>query len=137
MIKRFILAIALALLPSAVLAQHHDHTKPEAKHHPANGAHNYALELIAAKADLKLTDEQIRKLEVFAVKMDEMHRKLDHHTARAEGKADAAKAEMKLHDDLFAIFTEDQSVKVRPLMKAHMDTCEHLKGVKKPHQPIW
>jgi hypothetical protein len=137
MIKRFIFAIALALLPTAAMAQHHDYPKHEGpKHHAANGAHNYALELIAAKADLKLTDEQIKKLEVFAVKMDEMHNKLDHHSAKPEAKAEAAKAELKLHDDLFAIFTEEQSVKVRPLMKAHMDKCEHIKGVKKQHHQL-
>ena len=33
--------------------------------------------------------------------------------------------------DLLAIFNEEQLVKVRPLMKAHMEKCEHMKGEKK------
>ena len=133
MIKQSLLLLSFALLPSAALAQHHDHPQQEAK-----AAHsNFARELIAAKADLKLSDEQIKKLEGFALKMDEMHKKMEHHAAKAEAKADAKsdadaiKTETKLHTDLLAIFNEEQLVKVKPLMKAHMDKCEHMKAAKK------
>ena len=133
MIKQSLLLLSFALLPSVALAQHHDHAQQAAK-----AAHsNFARELIAAKADLKLSDEQIRKLEALAVKMDEMHKKMEHHAAKAEAKADAKsdadaiKTETKLHTDLLAIFNEEQLVKVKPLMKAHMDKCEHMKAAKK------
>ena len=125
MIKQSLLLLSFALLPSAALAQHHDHPQQEAK-----AAHsNFARELIAAKADLKLSDEQIKKLEAFALKMDEMHKKMEHHAAKSE--ADAIKTEAKLHTDLLAIFNEEQLVNVKPLMKAHMDKCEHMKAAKK------
>ena len=133
MIKRFVLALAFALLPTAAMAQHHDHAKKETAK-PAAEHMNFARELIAAKADLKLSDDQVRKLEAFAVKMDEHHKKMaDHHAAKANAKAsdDAVKTEGKMHADLLAIFNEEQLVKVRPLMKAHMDKCEHMKGEKK------
>jgi hypothetical protein len=40
-----------------------------------------------------------------------------------------------MHAQLLAIFTEEQLVKVRPMMKAHMDEMEHMKGgAKKPEQ---
>ena len=129
MIKQSLLLLSFALLPSAALAQHHDHPQQEAK-----AAHsNFARELIAAKADLKLSDEQIKKLEGFALKMDEMHKKMEHHAAKTEAKseADAIKTESRLHTDLLAIFNEEQLAKVKPLMKAHMDKCEHMKAAKK------
>lgn len=132
MIKRIALAVALVMLPGAAMAQHHEHAKPAAK--PAAEHMNFARELIAAKADLKLTDDEIKKLEAFAVKMDEHHKKMDaHHAAKANAKPseDAVKAESKLHTDLLAVFTEEQLVKVRPLMKAHIDKCEHMKGARK------
>lgn len=142
--KRLAFLIALALLPGSALAQQHDHAKAEAAK-PAAGHMNFARELVAAKADLKLTAEQIKKLEVFAVKMDDMHKKMaahgDHAKTMTHGDAatsehkmhgDAANAEHKMHADLLAIFTEEQLVKVRPLMKAHMEKCEHMmKGEKK------
>lgn len=133
MIKRIVLALALVLLPGAAMAQHHDHAKKEAVK-PAAEHMNFARELIAAKADLKLSEEQVRKLESFAIKMDEHHKKMgEHHAAKADAQAGEAamKAEGKMHTDLLAIFTEEQLVKVRPLMKAHMDKCEHMKGAKK------
>jgi hypothetical protein len=132
MMKRVVLALVLALLPSAAMAQHHDHAKKEAAK-PAAEHMNFARELIAAKADLKLTDDQVKKLEAYAVKMDDHHKKLDGHHAKVDAKtADAtAKAEARLHSDLLAVFTEEQLVKVKPLMKAHLDKCEHMKGAAK------
>ena len=131
MFQRFVLVLALVMLPSAAMAQHHDHAKTAPK--PAAEHMNFARELIAAKADLKLTHDQIRKLEAFAVKMDEHHKRMDGHAAKHDAKAshDAVKAESKLHTDLLAVFTEEQLVKVRPLLKAHMDKCEHMKDAKK------
>jgi hypothetical protein len=125
MLRRIVLALVFVLLPGAAMAQHHDHAKKDAAK-PAAEHMNFARELIAAKADLKLTEDQVKKLEAFAAKMDDHHRKMaDHH---ADG---AAKAEAKLHADLMAIFTEQQLVKVKPLMKAHMDKCEHMKDAQK------
>lgn len=128
MIKRTALMFALALLPSAAMAQQHDHGKAM----PAAAHANFARELIAAKADLKLTDEQVTKLDALAVKMDEMHAKMGemhgkmsagaaHQGAQADAKTAHAQMEGKMHADLLAIFTEEQLTKVRPMMKAHMD----------------
>lgn len=131
MMKRFVMVLGLMLLPGAAMAQQHDHAKKEMAK-PAAEHMNFARELIAAKAELKLTDEQVKKLEAFAVKMDDHHKKMDHHAAKADAKMsdDAVRAESKMHTDLLAVFSEEQLVKVRPLMKAHMDKCEHMKGKK-------
>jgi hypothetical protein len=143
MIKRFALVLALALMPSAVMAQHHDHAKEAAK--PKAEHMNFAKELMAAKADLKLTAEQVTKLEALSVKMDEMHAKMaemhkggGEHAAHGAAKpadaahsGDHAQMEGKLHADLLAVFTEEQLVKVRPLMKAHMEKCEMMMGGQK------
>ena len=134
MIKRLVLALALVIVPGAAMAQQHNHAKKETAK-PAAEHMNFARELIAAKADLKLSDEQVKKLEAFSVKMDEHHKMMaDHHAAKTDAKAsdEAMKMEGKMHADLLSIFTEEQLVKVRPLMKAHMDKCEHMMGAKKP-----
>jgi hypothetical protein len=141
MIKRMALVLGLALLPSAAMAQQHDHAKPAAK--PAAEHMNFARELIAAKVDLNLTTEQVSRLEALAVKMDEMHAMMaakhkagEHaaHAAPAKPAADHAQMEGKMHADLLAVFTEEQLVKVRPLMKAHMEKCEHMKGGQKKNE---
>ena len=150
--KRLLMVMALTLLPTAAMAQQHqEHAKKET----AKAAEhvNFARELIAAKAELKLTAEQITKLEAFSVKMDEHHKMMGEHQkmagdhkkmagehkqmagqhaehAKAEA-ADAAKMEGKMHADLLSVFTEEQLVKVRPMMKAHMDKCEHMQAAKK------
>lgn len=132
--KRLALVLALTLLPGAAMAQQHQHqqAKPEA----SKAEHmNFARELIAAKADLKLSAEQITKLEAFSAKMDEMHKKMaamhkdsaQSHAGHGEMKqGNMAEMEGKMHADLLAIFTEDQLVKVRPMMKAHMEKCEQM-----------
>jgi len=128
MMKRFVLLCALALLPSAAMAQQHDHAKAK----PAAAHANFVRELIAAKAELKLTDEQITKLESLSVRMDEMHAKMGEmhakmssagadSAARSDARTAHAQMEGKLHADLLAVFTEAQLTKVRPMMKAHMD----------------
>jgi hypothetical protein len=134
MIKRIVLVIALTMLPSAAMAQHHEHAKQETAK-AAEQHKNFAQELIAAKAELKLTADQIVKLEAFSAKMDEHHKNMNAHHGDAK-TGDAAKMESKLHSDLLEVFSEEQLVKVRPLMKAHMDKCEHMKAAKKaePHK---
>jgi hypothetical protein len=128
MIKRFFLVLSFVLVPGALMAQHADH----GKQHASKAAHmNFARELIAAKADLKLTTEQISRLEAFAIKMDEHHKKMEAGTAVDTKMKEGAHAESKLHTDLLSVFTEAQLVKVRPMMKAHMDKCEHMKNATK------
>ena len=127
MMKRLMMVLALTMLPSAAMAQHHDHAKKEVT--KATTEHkNFAQELISWKADLKLTADQIAKLEAFSVKMDEHHKNMADHHAKA---GDAEKMESKMHDELLSVFTEEQLVKVRPMMKAHMEKCEHMKAAKK------
>lgn len=133
MIRKLGLVLALLMVPGAAMAQHHDHAKPAA----GKTEHvNFARELIAAKADLKLTADQIKKLEVFSARMDEMHKKMAASHGTAEGHAahgTAGHDEGKMHAELLKLFTEEQLVKVRPMMKAHMEKCELMKsGEKKP-----
>ena len=134
MIRRFMLVCALLMVPGAARAQHHDHAKPAA----GKTEHvNFAQELIAAKADLKLSADQIKKLEVFSAKMDEMHKKMSEQHASAEGHAAhgmAGQDEGKMHAELLKLFTEEQLVKVRPMMKAHMEKCELMKSGEKQKQ---
>lgn len=130
MTKRLMLALALMLLPTAAMAQHADHAKAHATTKTASEHLNFAQELIAAKAALNLTDAQIKKLEVFSAKMDEHHKNMDAHHAKMSHE-EMAKMEKSMHTDLLAVFTEEQLVKVRPMMKAHMDKCEHMKGAAK------
>ena len=116
MLKKALFVLALLLVPGAAMAQNHDHhgAKPAVKAEHGN----FAKDLIALKADLKLSDEQISKLEALSVKMDEMHKKMADHHAKA---SDAARSEDKMHADLLAVFNEEQLVKVRALMKTHHD----------------
>jgi hypothetical protein len=130
--KRVLIVSALMLLPTAAMAQQHEHAQPHAAK-PAAAEHaNFAKELIAAKADLKLTDDQIKKLEALSVRMDEHHKNMGaHHSEHAKTGDEAAKMEGKIHADLLAIFTEEQLVKVRPMMKAHH---EGMKPAKPEHK---
>jgi hypothetical protein len=128
-IKKFVFALTLMLLPGAAMAQHHEHAQSTTS--KASAAHsNFARELMA-KAELKLTADQLARLDVLAMRMDELHKKADHHAGAAKSKQDHAQGERKLHDDLLAVFNDEQLVKVRPLMKAHMEKCEHMKDAAK------
>lgn len=129
--KVMLVALALVILPGAAMAQHGDHAKSHATAKVSTEHLNFAQELIAAKAELKLTDAQIAKLQIFSKQMDDHHKNMDAHHQKAESHADAAKMESKLHTDLLAVFTEEQLAKVRPLMKAHIDKCEHMKAAAK------
>ena len=122
MIRKALFVFALLLMPGVAMAQHHDHhaAKPAAKADHVN----FAKDLIGLKADLKLSDEQVRKLESLSVKMDEMHKKMEAHHGNA---ADASKAEDKMHAELLALFNEEQVVKVRALLKAHHDKMKAAK----------
>jgi hypothetical protein len=125
-IKKLLFALALLLLPSAAMAQHHEHHASSATKSVKAAAHmNFAKELIALRADLKLTDDQVKKLEALSVKMDEMHKQMaaGHHGNAAEH----AKHEDRMHSDLLAVFSAEQLVKVQPLMKAHMEKCKAMK----------
>ena len=112
MIKKVIFALALVMLPTAAMAQHHDHgAKQEANVHA-----EFIKQLVALKADLKLTDQQIKKIEAFSLKMEAMHKNgADHHA-----KPDAAKTAEKLHAELLDIFTEEQQQKIGALIKANI-----------------
>ena len=113
MIKRIVFALALVMLPTAAMAQHHDHG---AKQEATNVHAEFIKQLIALKADLKLTDQQIKQIEAFSVKMEAMHKNAaDHHA-----KPDAAKTAEKMHADLLSIFTDEQQQKISALIKAHM-----------------
>ena len=116
------LGLALLALPQAARAQHHDHAaapKAAAKAHTDNPART----LIAARAELKLTDDQVKKLEAIALRMDAHHKSMSGaHGAGAHGgaaKHEMGKGENQIHKDFLAIFTEDQLVKVKEVMAAH------------------
>ena len=138
MLRKFVIAFALVLLPGVAAAQQHAHGAHAAAK-PAEHM-NFARELIAAKADLKLTAEQIQKLEAISVKMDEMHKKMEQQPANAGAHAAHGAAttdeHSKLHTEVLKVFTEEQLVKVRPMMRAHMEKAGHMKSdsKEKAHQ---
>jgi hypothetical protein len=135
MMKQLMLAIPLMLLPTVAMAQHADHAKAPAAAKPAAEHKNFAQELIAAKPELNLTDAQIKQLDALSVKMDEHHKNMGAHHGNTMSREDVAKMESAMHTQLLAIFTEEQLVKVRPMMKAHMEKMGHMKdGAKKPEQ---
>lgn len=128
--KRMVMGVAFGLallaLPQAARAQqHHEHAAPKA----AAKAHmeNPARTVIGARAELKLTDDQVKKLEAIALRMDAHHKSMSGgHGASAHGagahgadKHEMGKSENQIHKDFFAIFTEDQLVEVKKVMAAH------------------
>ena len=121
MFKKAAIALALILFPAVASAQHHQHSDAakKAQHDHAKAASaehvNFPQLLMEKRAELKLTDEQIAKLEDISARMAQHHAEMK----KAGAKHDHA-AGSKLHDELLAIFTEDQLAKVRPLMKDHM-----------------
>jgi hypothetical protein len=128
MLRQSLIALALTLLPVAASAQEHQHgetgaaKKAEHSHMSAmkHGEHvNFAQLIMQKRAELKLTDEQVAKLEDVSVKMQQ------HHAAMGKpGTPQATEADhAKMHDSLMSIFTEEQAVKVRELMKQHKDQC--------------
>lgn len=136
MFKKFAIALALVLLPGVAAAQQNAHDA-HAAHMAARKEHaNFAQELIAAKADLKLTADQVQKLEALSVKMDEMHKKMDKDQAKADAHAShmASPEVQNLHNELMKVFTEEQMVKVQAMMKAHMEKEGHGKTDAKAHQ---
>ncbi len=120
MVRKAIFTLALLLFPAVASAQHHQHSdvakKAQHDHAKAAAEHaNFPQMLMEKRAELKLTDEQVAKLEDVAAKMAQHHAEMK----KAGAKHDPA-AGSKLHDELLSIFTEDQLVKIRPLMKDHM-----------------
>ncbi len=136
MLKKFVIALALVLLPGVAAAQQHAHDAHSA-HAAARKEHaNFAQQLIAAKADLKLTAEQVQKLEAISVKVDEMHKKMEKEQVKADAHAShmASPEVQNLHNELMKVFTEEQLVKVHALMKADMEKEGHGKADAKAHQ---
>ena len=129
MFRQAAIAIALTLLPVAASAQEHQHnetaTAKKAEHSHMStakpGEHvNFAQLIVQKRAELKLTDEQVAKLEDVSAKMAQHHAAMAKPGAPKADEADHA----KMHDSLMSIFTEEQAVKVRELMKQHKEHCD-------------
>ena len=136
MLTKFALALALMLVPGVAAAQQNAHDAHSA-HAAARKEHaNFAQQLIAAKADLKLTAEQVQKLEAISARMDEMHKKMEKQPAKADAHAAhmASPGVQNLHNELMKVFTEEQLVKVHALMKTHMEKEGQGKSDAKAHQ---
>ena len=128
MLRQAAIAIALTLLPVAASAQEHKHgetaTAKKAEHsHTTTMKHsehvNFAQVIMQKRAELKLTDEQVAKLEDVSAKMEQHHAAMGKPGAPKATEADHA----KMHESLMSIFTEEQAVKVRDLMKQHKEHC--------------
>jgi choline dehydrogenase-like flavoprotein len=122
MLRKVAFTIALTLLPAVASAQEHNHpattTKTQHEHAAAakTGEHmNFVQMVMAKRAELKLTDEQIAKLEDASAKMAK------HHAAMEKSDVKPSEADRsKMHEELMSIFTEEQAVKVKEMMKQHM-----------------
>lgn len=114
------MGLALLTVPQAARAQHHDHAAAPgavAKAHTENPARA----LIAARAELELTDVQVKKLEAIALRMDAHHKSMG-GGRKAHGSAahhEVGQSERQIHKDFLAIFTEEQLPKVKQVMAAH------------------
>jgi hypothetical protein len=123
MLRNAALTIALVLLPAIASAQEHSHTDAAKKAHhdhaavQAGGHVDFAQVLMKNKAELKLTEEQITKLEDLSAKMTKHHAEM----MKSGAKPVEHTADSKLHEELMAIFTEEQRAKIHPLMKQHME----------------
>ena len=118
------LGAMLAMTPDTAAAQHAGHgSKPAAEAH----ADNPARHLIATRAELKLTDAQVIKLEAIAHRMDAHHKSMGGHHGGA-AKAAHAKVEAKIHEDFFGIFNDEQMIKVKAVMKAHHERAGHSRS---------
>ena len=117
------MAFTLLAVPQLLQAQHHQHPAPKKQTSVEGHADNPARALIAARAELKLTDEQVKKLEAIVLRMDAHHKsmRVNHGDAakHESAKHEAAKAEDQIHKDFFAIFTKEQLPKVKEVMAAH------------------
>lgn len=122
MFRQAALMIALTLVPAVASAQQHQHDAPKKPQHEHTTAvrpsdhTNFVQLLMEKRVELKLTEEQITKLENASAKMTKLHAEMKKTGAKYDHSADN-----KMHDELLAIFTEEQLVKIRPLMKAHIE----------------
>ena len=122
MLRKAALTIALTLLPAIASAQQHSHgdaAKKQSHEHSTaemSGQGDFAHFLMEKRAELKLTEEQIAKLEDISARMAQHHAQMK----KAGAKPDQA-AGTRMHEELMSIFTEEQLVKIRPLMKEHME----------------
>ena len=117
MLRKLVLMLAFLAVPAVAAAQ--DHSAHHGAHHPpAKGAgvaehEDFAQQLIAMRADLKLTDAQVQKLRALSVKMTE------HHKNMGKNADHDMEMEEKMHTELRAVFDQAQMKKVHALMVKH------------------
>ena len=136
MLRQAAIAIALTLLPVAASAQEHQHSqtatakKTEQHSHTTTTKHgehvNFAQLIMQKRAELKLTEEQVAKLEDVSAKMEQHHAAMGKPVAPKATEADHA----KMHESLMSIFTPEQTVKVNDLLKQHKEQCGEEKECK-------
>jgi hypothetical protein len=118
MFKQTVIALAFTLVPGMAMAQHHQHDaakKQQHGHDKVTEHHkDFAQQLIEKRADLKLTDAQVSKLQGLSMKMRA------HHKAMGADAQMDADAEEKMHGELLKVLTKEQVKQVHALMKEHM-----------------
>lgn len=133
MVRKLVLAAAFMFVPAVAMAQDHsahhtpakreaaaEHHKAGAEHHKAGADHkNFAKQLLEQRADLKLSEAQVKKLEALSAKMAE------HHEGMGKDAEHDMEMEEKMHAQLRAVFTPEQMKKVHALMVKH---AEHACG---------
>lgn len=116
MVRKLVFALAFMCVPAVAAAQ--DHSAHSAHHDAAKAdglaAHeDFAQQLIAKRAELKLTDAQIEKLRVLSAKM------VEHHKSMGKNMEHDVEMEEKMHTELRAVFNKEQLKQVHALMAKH------------------
>jgi hypothetical protein len=128
MVRKLVLTAAFMFLPAAAMAQDHsahhapakkeaaaEHHKKSGDHHMKAGEHhkNFAEQLIEQRADLQLSEAQVKKLEALSAEMTE------HHKGMGKNAEHDNEMEEKMHAKVRAVFTPEQMKKVHTLMVKH------------------
>ena len=132
MFKKLLMALALTMLPAAAMAQDHSahhgkasDAKPATDAHAAmRKQHEGFLHYVVTQRDaLKLTADQVKKVEAYAKKVED-HHKEEAADAAAGHKVDAAH-EKKMHDDFLLIFTDAQKAQIKVLQQKYREKAAH------------
>lgn len=130
MFKKTLMVLALTMLPAAAMAQDHSaHHGKASDAKPVPDAHaemrkqheGFLHYVVTQRAALKLTAEQVAKVEAYAKKVEDHHKEEAAHAA-AGHKVDAAH-EKKMHADFELIFTDAQKAQLKVLKQKFREAC--------------
>ena len=131
MFRKLAIAITLCVLPTAALAQEHQHNGAAKPVEHAKVHRTLPQILIENRAELNLTEEQIAKLEALAAKMQSHHKSQMKIGAGSVGHhgPSAAKSHDKMHDELLSLFNETQKEQVKAMIRKHLEACKEGDGM--------